>query len=390
MNTSPSLPLDLAITGVAGYAATYLKLLDRLPEGLARLRAVTDIHRAEHPDIRADLESDGVEVFTDYGDMMDAWGNRIDLCVLPVPIHLHPPMTRRALDAGTRVLLEKPLAGSVADGEAIVRADRDAEGRVAVGYQDLYASSTHHIARDLKNGRIGKIADVRMRAFWPRGERYYGRNRWAGRLTVDGAEVRDSPINNATAHFVNLALFFAGVPLGAMARAERVEAELFRCRDIESFDTAALRVHTDAGVPLHLYASHSVKEHENARLEVRGETGRLVWTQGETAHWEVDGRETIEPLEPHAEVKRAALVSVLESVRARAPFHCTPGMALEHVRLVELLHGAHTVRRVPDSRLGTHGPDGDPHLHLPGLEEDLKRCYDTASLPSELGFDWAR
>ena len=51
---------------------------------------------------------------------------------------------------------------------------------------------------------------ITVRAQWPRGASYYARNNWAGRLRVGSAWVLDSPVNNAFAHFLMLALFWAG------------------------------------------------------------------------------------------------------------------------------------------------------------------------------------
>ena len=52
-----------------------------------------------------------------------------------------------------------------------------------------------------------------VEAAWPRYFNYYARNNWAGKLAMNGTWVFDSPVNNACAHYLNLALFWAGAAI---------------------------------------------------------------------------------------------------------------------------------------------------------------------------------
>lgn len=105
--------------------------LHETPQNRGILKAVTAINRAENEAACLELENQGVEVFTDFSQMMTAWKNRAQLSILPVPIHLHMPMTLASQAAGMHVLLEKPLAGSVAQAQAICDADTPAH-RIAI------------------------------------------------------------------------------------------------------------------------------------------------------------------------------------------------------------------------------------------------------------------
>jgi predicted dehydrogenase len=57
----------------------------------------------------------------------------IDAVVLTVPNHLHRPLSIRALQAGKHVLLEKPLATTVDDADAMIDAAQRAERTLMVG-----------------------------------------------------------------------------------------------------------------------------------------------------------------------------------------------------------------------------------------------------------------
>jgi predicted dehydrogenase len=90
-------------------------------------------------------------------------------------------MTIAALQSGANVLVEKPLAGSVAEVEAVNAAELKSQRFVAVGFQDLYEPGTAWLKSELLKGRIGEITSVRFLGLWPRRRSYFTRNDWAGR-----------------------------------------------------------------------------------------------------------------------------------------------------------------------------------------------------------------
>ena len=382
-------PLNIALTGITGYANSYLHAIDKTPTDLGTLKAVTAINRDEEEARCLELEAKGVDVFTDFESMIEGHKGKIDLSILPVPIHLHLPMTLASQAAGMHVMLEKPLAGSVAQGQEICDAAKGPK-RIAIGFQDMYRPSTHEISRQLCEGRIGKLTGIDVLVLWPRGNSYYSRNHWAGAVEADGHVVRDSPINNATAHFVNLALFFAGLSSGKMAKAEEVNAELFRVRDISSFDTAAIRIHTNTGVPMHVYATHSCLNNETATISVNGEQGSMTWVQGKYVQWDVNGESETVEIESMFETKMAMWISVLKSLKDGSEFCCTPEMAMSHIELVEKLHAENEIKNIPEKMLKRiTRDDGDENIYLPEMDTDLKRCLKAGALPSELGCEWA-
>ena len=58
-------------------------------------------------------------IYRDYTELLAQ--PDIDGVTICVPNHLHAPMTIAALEAGKHVLVEKPMATSVADGEAMAK-----------------------------------------------------------------------------------------------------------------------------------------------------------------------------------------------------------------------------------------------------------------------------
>lgn len=332
-------PVSVHIIGVSGYARAVLDSLLHVagPAG-GRLVSATVINRQEEEARCRALEAQGCRIYPDYQSMLGGMGPGRNLCIVPTSIYQHAPMTIDAVRAGADVLVEKPLAGSVEEAGEMVRA-AVLNGRfVSVGFQDMYAPQVWEIKQALAGGEIGAIRSIRITASWPRNADYYRRNRWAGREYCDGRPVFDSPISNAFAHFVNLALFFAAGNREEAATATSVSGRLFRFFPIKTFDTAHVVFETSGGPDIECLLTHAAAERLEPNIDVEGETGTLGWRQEDRAtlrdlqghtrrEWRLDTEETN---------RRRMLARVLEDTRAGNPPICPASMALHHVKAVHL------------------------------------------------------
>src|SRR5262249_54283670 len=123
-----------------------------------------------------------------------------DLVVIASPIQVHCEQTVTALGHGSHVLCEKPLCATLDQIDQMIAARNRAQRQVAIGYQWSFAPSFHSLKQDINDGLLGEPVRLSTFVCWPRDERYYKRNRWAGRQFDDaGQPVYDSPVNNACA-----------------------------------------------------------------------------------------------------------------------------------------------------------------------------------------------
>ena len=287
--TVPSSPARIAIIGVSGYGSIHLQLArESRDRGEIKITAAAIINPQEEAAVIAELRGQGAEIFTDYAEMFRSLAGRIDLCLIPTGIHWHARMTIAALESGANVLVEKPLAASVAEVEEIRRVEQRTGKFVAVGFQDFYEPGTVWLKHELQRGVIGDIWSVRFLGLWPRPRGYFTRNNWAGRLQVDGVAVMDSPLNNAFAHFVMLSLFLVGAE--TTAETPTLEGvELLRAHAIESFDTAVVRSLTARGVKLWFGASHACRETVEPEIVITGRHGQACWRYESEAWWRATG-----------------------------------------------------------------------------------------------------
>jgi predicted dehydrogenase len=104
------------------------------------------------------------KTFADFNDVLA--DPNVDAVVIATPEHLHYPMFMAAVKAKKHIYVEKPLAHTIEEGEAMVKAANEARVVVQVGTQNR-SNSLYIKAKELvASGMIGDIHYVR--AFWYR------------------------------------------------------------------------------------------------------------------------------------------------------------------------------------------------------------------------------
>lgn len=148
--------LRLALIGCGDVAQRdYLPELHRLDD---RVELVAVCGRTEAR-ARKTGEEHGAAWFTDYRKMLATVD--IDLVANLTPIQVHAETTLAALEAGKHVYSEKPLAGTVAEAEAVKRAAVD-RGLIVVAAPSIMLYPQIRRARKLlREGTVGPVSSVR-------------------------------------------------------------------------------------------------------------------------------------------------------------------------------------------------------------------------------------
>lgn len=380
-----SSPLRVALIGISGYGRVYLELARELRgRGEITIVAATVINAQEESANVAELTARGTKIFSDYREMLRQCAGQLDLCLIPTGINWHARMTIAALESGANVLVEKPLAGSVAEVAAIRDAERKAGRFVAVGFQDCYQPGTRWLRAELERGVIGELQSVRFLGVWPRSRQYFTRNNWAGRLRVEGVPVFDSPLNNAFSHFVMLSLFLVD------GRETKVEnAELWRAHAIESFDTGVVQARSERGVRLWLGATHASTSLVEPEIVVTGRDGQAHWRYQSEVWWQADdGSVARAPLTDINGARRAMFDAVVERLRAGRGRLCTAEMAGTHTALIEQIHQRADIAEVPREAIAAIGDEDSPNrlIQVRGLDEALRKSFSAECALSAAGF----
>ena len=112
-----------------------------------------------------DLAGDAsIQRYTDYRQMLAE--HDLTLVSIATESGLHAQIALDCIDAGVNVIIEKPMAMSMADAEEIIRRS-DAKGvKVAACHQNRFNVAVQETRRALEAGRFGRLSQVPRQGAW--------------------------------------------------------------------------------------------------------------------------------------------------------------------------------------------------------------------------------
>src|SRR5437868_4619794 len=124
-------------------------------------------------------ERHGVRPYDDVGTMLSDAGVQAVFVCTPHPLHAEPVI--RAAEAGAHALIEKPLAATLADCDAMLAAARRAGTRLGVISQRRLYEPVRRMKAAIDAGKIGRPALGVFTMYSWRDEAYYRSDPWRGR-----------------------------------------------------------------------------------------------------------------------------------------------------------------------------------------------------------------
>ena len=208
--------------------------------------------------------------YTDVKTMVQE--EQLDLVIIctPHPNHLEP--TTEALEAGAHVLVEKPLASSLQDCDAMISAARDAGLKLGVISQRRWYPPTLRVKEAIEQGKIGKpvLATINMLGW--RDEAYYQSDAWRGSWEHEGGGV----MVNQAPHQLDLFCWLMGPIEEVYGHWDNLNHPY-----IEVEDTALAIVKFKSGALGNIILSNSQKPGIFGKIQVHGENGASVGVQTE-------------------------------------------------------------------------------------------------------------
>lgn len=138
----------------------------------------------------------GAEPLTDYRRLLDS--KEIDVVSICVPSGLHARIGIEAAQAGKHVIVEKPMALTLADADALIEACRTAHVNLTVVLQNRYNPPMQDLRRLVDSGRLGKLLLGNATVRWYRPQDYY-EDGWHGTRAMDGGALMNQSIHHVDA-----------------------------------------------------------------------------------------------------------------------------------------------------------------------------------------------
>ncbi len=149
-----------AVVGVGSmgqhHARVYSEILD------SELVAVVD---ADYDRARSIGEKFDVPAYDDYERMLQE--QRPEAVSVAVPTRLHEQAATAALRSGAHVLIEKPLAATIAEGQRLIDLAHRLNRHLMVGHIVRFSPATQMLKQKLLNGDLGRIYQVVCRRIGP-------------------------------------------------------------------------------------------------------------------------------------------------------------------------------------------------------------------------------
>jgi UDP-N-acetyl-2-amino-2-deoxyglucuronate dehydrogenase len=266
--------LGIAIVGTGMVARYHAQAIAAAPG--ARLLAVC---RSSAGKTREAAEAFGVPCDESFEALLRR--QDVDAVCLCTPSGLHAAHAIAAARAGKHVLVEKPMALSVADADAMISACRTAGVRLGVVLQRRTDPTFRELRTAIAAGELGDpVLGVATIPYY-RSQDYYASAAWRGTWALDGG----GALMNQGIHIVDLLLWFLGDVASVAAHA----ATLARSIEVEDCVTAALRF--EGGALGSLAATTAATPGFPHRVEIYGTRGGVQIEGESVVRWHGAGSE---------------------------------------------------------------------------------------------------
>ena len=120
----------------------------------------------------------------------------IQIVSICTPSGLHARMAIDAIAAGKHVLIEKPMAMSLGEADAVIAAAKCAGVKIAVVHQNRFNTAVVKLRAALEQGKFGQLTHGSAVVRWNRNDHYYEQAPWRGTWAQDGGCLLNQSIHN--------------------------------------------------------------------------------------------------------------------------------------------------------------------------------------------------
>lgn len=219
--------IRFAVVGCGHIGKRHAEMITRDPG--AELVALCDIRPREE----LGIEAYPAPFFGSLEALLDEAPD-FDVLNICVPNGLHAEMAVQALEKGHHVVIEKPMALTVADAERVLQTALRCRREVFCVMQNRYSPPSVWLKGLVESGRLGRIFMVQLNCYWNRDERYYKPCGWHGDATLDGGT-----LFTQFSHFIDIMYWLFGDIRNIRARLadfNHVDLTDFEDSGVVSFD----------------------------------------------------------------------------------------------------------------------------------------------------------
>jgi predicted dehydrogenase len=270
--------IKTGIIGCGKVAHIHAKALQNIKESEFSAVCSRNIEKSKH--FAAQY---GVKAYSDVTDMISETGIQAVIVGTPHPAHAGP--TIRAIEGGAHVIVEKPLASSLEDCDAMIEAATRKNVKLSVISQRRFYAPAQRIKKAIDDGKLDKPVLGTVTVLGWRDKKYYDSDPWRGTWEGEGGGV----LVNQAPHQLDLLLWYMG----------DIE-EIYGCWAninhpyIEVEDTSIAVIRFKNGALGNIVVSNSQNPPLYGKVAVHGANGASVGAQTDGGAMFIAGMSTIE------------------------------------------------------------------------------------------------
>ncbi len=223
---------NIALIGAGNWGKNHLRNLHSLGvlnSVLELSEEITTLRSGEYPGLKFTMNED---------DILN--NSEIKAAVIAAPAHLHYKLSKKYLNAGKDVLVEKPMSLHTEEGEELIRIANDNKRILMVGHILQYHSSVIKLKEIIDSGELGTIRYI-----------------YSNRLNIGKLRAEENVLWSFAPHDISLILMF-------LNGEEPANISSFGGAYINNkiFDTTITNLSFNSGVKGHIFVSwlHPFKE----------------------------------------------------------------------------------------------------------------------------------
>lgn len=199
----PNLMTDLteiirfAVVGAGHIGTRHAHMISRNPN--AQLIAVVDVKSRENLNI-----SNQIPLYDNIEEMLMRHAD-IDVVCIATPNGYHSQHAIQALNMGRHVVVEKPMALSSEECDAMINEASKRNKRIFCVMQNRFSPPSQWIKSIIQNKILGELYQVQVVCYWNRDHRYYQKGHWHGTADLDAGV-----LFTQFSHFIDLVYWLLG------------------------------------------------------------------------------------------------------------------------------------------------------------------------------------
>lgn len=155
--------------------------------------AICDIDYEKAKSFAVEQMLENVNIYADYKEMLSK--ETVDFVSIATISGTHAEIAVYCAEQGVNFLVEKPMAMSIAEANAVLEAAEKSGVTAGVCHQNRFNIAVQELKRAIDNDRFGKLSHGSIHVRWCRDESYYNQDDWRGKWATDGGALMNQCIH---------------------------------------------------------------------------------------------------------------------------------------------------------------------------------------------------